>query len=90
MISALTEEEIGYLRDTKKLIQGETSNLRAVQGIMVDFNKAEAKMKLGNQASNRIDGIIKIWNALEKTPEIQGEYIRKQISQKQVESLFGL
>ena len=90
LIEALTEEDIAYLRDTTKIIEEESGKLHAVGGILVDLDKADAKIALGNQAKRRIDGIITIWNALRDTPKIQSNFVAKQIQRRSIDEMFGL
>lgn len=90
LIKEFTDEEIEYLRLTKKEIEKETSNLRAIGGVLVDLDKADAKIALGGQAISRIDGLLKIWHALRNTPIIQMDYHKKQIRRNVVDRMFGL
>ena len=90
LIEKLTEEDIEYLQGSKDSIRKESAKLQAVGGILVNIDKADAVEKLGTQATNRVAGIIMIWNALKETPKIREEYFGKKVRQKEIDSMFGL
>jgi phosphotransferase system IIB component len=90
LIGKLTEEEIEYLEGAKDNIRKEGTKLQAVGGILVDIDKAEAMERLGRQATNRVAGIILIWNALKETPKIREQFQIKKDHQKKIDSAFGL
>lgn len=90
MVNILNEEDIDYLQDTARIIEQENSKRQAVAGILIPLEKAEAKNALGDQAIERITGLILIWSALKKHPEIMRAYYEKARKAKEIEEIFDI
>lgn len=89
-VGMLTEEDVSYLKEISKDLLNQSSKLRAVQGVMVDYDKAEAQMKWNNQAKQRINGILAIRDAIIKTEEIEIDKIKSTATKTKIEEMFGL
>lgn len=68
-VGMLTQKDIEILEGMSKKLEEHNSTLRSVQGVMVDYDRAEHKMKWNAQAMDRIKGILLIRNAMSNTPE---------------------
>lgn len=90
LIQGLTQEDIDYLTATAKIISDENSTLQTIGGLLVDYDKAETKQKLGKQAQNRIQGLVMIWNALKETPKIQFNQLKHNLKKQHIDKMFGL
>lgn len=89
-IREFTEEELDYLRQASKQVAEESGKLRAVQGVLVDYDKAETQMKLSQASQNRIKGIILIHNALDDYWKINLEHAKKKKDKEKLDAMFGL
>lgn len=90
LVEKLTDEDMKYLHETANAIEKQASTIRATQGILVDFDMGEARIKSGKQAVARIKGLVSIRNALKETPKISGELLQKQIQKRILEqSILG-
>lgn len=90
VIELLSEEDIEYLKDTAKQIREENSKREAVAGILIDLDKADTQNALGQQATERITGLILIWSAIHSKKDIMKEYHRKAMQTREIEQMFGL
>lgn len=91
MVTLLNEKDIEYLKESKRQVKNEVSNIQNVQGVLVDYDKGEAKMQLGAQAIKRINGIIAIWEAVViDTTKAQVDYSAKEMQKKQIERHLGM
>ena len=89
-IGFLSEDDVEYLKDTARLIREEQSKRQAVAGILVPLEKAEMANALGEQASDRITGLVLIWSAMKQQPKILAEYREKASQSAEIEKMFGL
>ena len=94
LIVELTDEDIDYLKETAKMIEEENSKLSAVAGVMVDYDKAEAKEKAGELGISRIQGLFKvlilIWSAIKGLEGVRQKLLKAQIAQKSIDQMFNL
>jgi len=90
LIVELTDEDIDYLKETAKMIEEENSKLSAVAGVMVDYDKAEAKEKAGELGISRIQGLILIWSAIKGLEGVRQKLLKAQIAQKSIDQMFNL
>ena len=89
-VSALEDEDMERLEEVGKGIREETSKLNAVAGILVDFDKAEAKQQMGQASTNRLKGIKLIRDALTDYWKINAEYANKRHQKEAIDQMFGL
>ena len=90
VIGLLTEEDIDYLKDTARQMQEEKSTRDAVAGILVPLEKADMASALADQATDRITGLVLIWAAMKRQPEIINKYREKAMQSREIEKMFGL
>lgn len=90
VIEMLTDEDIDYLKDTARLITEEISKRQSVMGVLIDYDKAETANAMGEQALDRVTGLILIWAAMRRKPEIIREYRKKATASANIEKMFGL
>ena len=90
VIGLLSAEDIEYLKDTAKIIRQEVRSRAAVAGILIPLEKSEMAAATGEQAVDRITGLILIWSAIRRLPEIEREYRRVAEQSAAIEKMFGL
>ncbi len=90
LVSTLSDEELAYLGEVKTQIERDISRWKAGMGVLFDFNKADAKIKLAEQSLKRLRGLRDIHSAIETYWPINLEYATRRAKERQTEGAFGL
>jgi hypothetical protein len=75
--------------DTTPIIKDERDRQQA-PGMMFDPTKAEAMIRLDKQATNRIEGVLMIREALDETWRVTIEYAKGRVAAQKMKEAFGL
>lgn len=88
-VGMLDATDLEYLKKVSEDMEAQSSQLRAVQGVMVDYDRAENKLQWNAQARARISGLLMIHEAMKNTPEPSNA--REHDAQKEdIAKMFGL
>jgi hypothetical protein len=88
-VEHITDEDVEYLKDTMQIMRDEQSKQQAL-GMMFDPTKAEAMIRLGKQAANRIQGVLMIREALDETWQANIDYAKGRVAEQKMKEAFGL
>jgi hypothetical protein len=88
-VEHITDEDVEYLSDTIQIIKDERDRQRAL-GMMFDATKAEAMIRIGKQAENRIKGVLTIREALDETWQANIDYAKGRVTEQKMKEAFGL
>jgi hypothetical protein len=89
VIEHITNEDVEYLKNTIEIIHDERGKQQAL-GVMFDPSKAEAMIRQGKQAENRIKGVLMIREALDETWQANIDYAKGRIVEQRMKESFGL
>jgi hypothetical protein len=88
-VEHITDEDVEYLNDTIQIIKDERDRQQAL-GMMIDPTKADAMIRLGKQAQNRIKGVLMIREALDETWQANVDYAKGRVAEQKMKEAFGL
>jgi hypothetical protein len=88
-VESITDEDVKYLGETIQIIQDDRGKQQAL-GMMFDPTKAQAMIRLGEQAENRIKGVLMIREALDETWQTNMDYAKGRIAEEKTKETFGL
>ena len=89
-VGMLDETDVKYLRGIKEQMEDHSGTLRAVQGVLVDYDRTEEKLKWNQQGAKRINGILAIREAMVETRDIETDFKEKDAQKEVIAKMMGL